>query len=220
MFPLEELVFLEVFPTGPIQANCTLLGDEDSGALVVIDPGEEAELIHSRIEESKLEPLMIIHTHGHIDHAGGTADLWRRLGERLPVALHRDELEIYQNLPMQAQMFGLEADMPPQPSMWLEHGQRIEVGKLSLEVRHTPGHSPGSISLVVHGAPDPLVIVGDLLFAGSIGRTDLWGGSFDVISTSIREQIYTLPEQTRVITGHGPETSVAVERRSNPFVQG
>jgi glyoxylase-like metal-dependent hydrolase (beta-lactamase superfamily II) len=121
---------------------------------------------------------------------------------------------------MQAQMFGLEAEAPPQPTMWLEHGQRIEVGSLNLEVRHTPGHSPGGVSLIVHGAPEPLVIVGDLLFAGSIGRTDLWGGSFDVISRSIREQIYTLPDQTRVITGHGPETSVGAERSSNPFVQG
>ena len=210
-------MFLEVFPTGPIQANCTLIGDEERGELAVIDPGEEAERIVQRIEASGLAPRMILHTHGHLDHAGGTADLHRRLGGQVPVALHREELPLYQSLPTQGQMFGLEAEDPPPPDLWLEHGQVIEVGALRLEVRHTPGHSPGSVSFVVAG--HDLVVVGDVLFAGSIGRTDLWGGSFPVLERSIREQIYTLPDHTRVITGHGPDTTVGREKATNPFVR-
>ena len=213
-------MFLEIFPTGPIQANCTLLGDEDAGELVVIDPGEEAERIVARIEASGLRATMILHTHGHLDHAGGTADLFRRLGGDVPVALHREELPLYRSLATQGQMFGIEAEDPPEPTMWLEHGQIIQVGALRLVVRHTPGHSPGSVSFVVQGAEQSIVIVGDVLFAGSIGRTDLWGGSLPVLERSIRKQLYTLPDSTRVITGHGPDTTIGQERASNPFVRG
>ena len=211
-------MFLEVFPTGPIQANCTLLGDEAAGALVVVDPGEEAERILERVRASGLEPAAILHTHGHLDHAGGTA----RLAELLPgvpVGLHPEDLPLYRNLGRQGAMFGLQVEEPPDPDLWLEHGQRLPVGGLGLEVRHTPGHSPGSVSFVVHGAPEPLVIVGDVLFAGSIGRTDLWGGDFDLLARSIREQLYTLPDETTVITGHGPATTIGHERRTNPFVR-
>ena len=210
---------LDVFPTGPIQANCILLGDPDAGELVVIDPGDEADLIVDRIGATGLTPRMILHTHGHLDHAGGTAELASKLGSGVPIALHRDELPLYENLARQGRMFGIEVGPAPQPTVWLEHGQRIAVGALSLEVRHTPGHSPGSVSFVVHDGPDPLVIVGDVLFAGSIGRTDLWGGSFDLLARSIREQLYTLADETRVVSGHGPVTTIGHERRTNPFVR-
>jgi glyoxylase-like metal-dependent hydrolase (beta-lactamase superfamily II) len=213
-------VFLEVFPVGPIQANCVLIGDLEAGVLAVIDPGGEAERIHDRVTASGLQPAMILHTHGHIDHAGGTADLVRRFEGEIPVGLHRDELDLYRGLGMQARMFGLEVESPPEPSLWLEHGQAIDLGGLTLEVRHTPGHSPGGVVFVVCGAPEPTAIVGDVLFAGSIGRTDLFGGSFPVLERSIREQLYTLPDQTRIITGHGPDTTVGRERSTNPFVRG
>jgi hydroxyacylglutathione hydrolase len=213
-------VFLEVFPVGPIQANCVLIGDREAGVLAVIDPGGDAERIHGRVTASGLRPVMILHTHGHLDHAGGTADLARRLGGEIPIGLHRDELELYRGLGMQARMFGLDVESPPEPSLWLEHGQVIDLGGLTLEVRHTPGHSPGGVVFVVTGAPEPTAIVGDVLFAGSIGRTDLFGGSFPVLEQSIREQLYTLPDQTRIITGHGPNTTVGRERRTNPFVRG
>jgi glyoxylase-like metal-dependent hydrolase (beta-lactamase superfamily II) len=212
-------VLLEVFPVGPIQANCVLLGDEEAGVLAVFDPGEEGGRIADRIAESGLRTKMILHTHGHLDHAGGTSELFRIVGGDVPVGLHRDELEMYSTLAAQGRMFGLEAENPPQPTLWLEHGQRLELGGLTLEVRHTPGHSPGGVSFVVEGAPEPLVIVGDVLFAGSIGRTDLWGGSFEVLERSIRQQLYTLPDDTRVITGHGPDTTIGREKRTNPFVR-
>ena len=213
-------LFLETFPVGPIQANCVLLGDREAGVLAIIDPGEEAARIVERVEASGLTPTMVLHTHGHLDHAGGTADVVRRLPDGIPVGLHRDELQLYQGLVMQGRMFGMEVEEPPQPSLWLEDGQRLELGGLSLEVRHTPGHSPGGVCFVVHGAPEPLVIAGDVLFAGSIGRTDLMGGSFPVLEQSIREQLYTLPDETRVICGHGPDTTIGRERASNPFVAG
>jgi hydroxyacylglutathione hydrolase len=213
-------LFLEVFPVGPIQANCVLLGDSDAGELVVIDPGEEGERIAERVRASGLRPTMILHTHGHIDHAGGTAELARELDAGLPIGLHPDETELYRNLPMQARMFGLEVEAPPEPDLWLEHGLKLEVGGLGLEVRHTPGHSPGGVCFVVSGADEPLVVVGDVLFAGSIGRTDLMGGSFPVLESSIRSQLYTLPDETRVICGHGPDTTIGREKATNPFVAG
>jgi glyoxylase-like metal-dependent hydrolase (beta-lactamase superfamily II) len=217
---MKTTLFLEVFPVGPIQANCVLLGDAAAGELVVIDPGDEGALIAERVRGSGLRPTMILHTHGHLDHAAGTAELVGLLEPGLPVGLHRDELELYRNLPMQARMFGLEAEVPPEPSLWLEHGRRLEVGGLRLEVRHTPGHSPGGVSFVVEGGERPLVVVGDVLFAGSIGRTDLWGGSFPVLERSIRGQLYSLPDATRVVCGHGPDTTIGRERASNPFVSG
>jgi hydroxyacylglutathione hydrolase len=213
-------MFLETFPVGPIQANCILLGDRSAGVLAIIDPGEEAARIVERVEASGLEPTMVLHTHGHLDHAGGTADLVRRLPDGIPVGLHRDELQLYQGLVMQGRMFGLEVEEPPMPDLWLEHGQELSLGGLRLEVRHTPGHSPGGVCFVVHGAAEPLAIVGDVLFAGSIGRTDLMGGSFPVLEQAIRSQLYTLPDDTRVICGHGPDTTIGREKAGNPFVSG
>ena len=212
-------MILDVFPVGPIQANCTLLGDPDSGELVVIDPGGDAESILARAERTGLSISAILHTHGHLDHAAGTAGLHHRLESAVPVALHRDEIDLYRALPTQGMKFGMTVDAPPEPTLWLEHGERVSVGSFELEIRHTPGHSPGSVCFVVAGAQENLVIAGDVLFAGSIGRTDLWGGSFPVLETSIKEQLYTLPDDTRVVCGHGPDTLIGREKRSNPFVR-
>jgi glyoxylase-like metal-dependent hydrolase (beta-lactamase superfamily II) len=213
-------VFLDVFPVGPIQANCVLLGDADKGELAVIDPGEEAERIADRVRHSGLRPVMILHTHGHIDHVGGTAELAEILGRDLPIGLHPDEVELYRSASLQARMFGIEVDAPPEPDLMLKHGDVVTVGGLELEVRHTPGHSPGGVCFVVKGGAHPLAIVGDVLFAGSIGRTDLMGGSFPLLEQSIREQLYTLPDETRVVCGHGPDTTIGRERATNPFVSG
>lgn len=213
-------MFLEVFPTGMIQANCILVGDEEASALAVIDPGAEGERIAERVEKSGLQVQMILHTHGHMDHAGGTAELKAMPGFDVPVGLHPDEAELYRHLEMQGRMMGFDTEAPPEPDLWFEHGQRLKLGALELEIRHTPGHSPGSVCFLLHGAPHPTVIVGDVLFAGSIGRTDLWGGSFPVLERSIQEQLYTLPDETVVISGHGPNTTIGEEKRTNAFVRG
>lgn len=213
-------MLIEVFPVGPIQANCVLVGDPASGILAVVDPGADAARIMERVAATGFEVAMVLHTHGHVDHAAGTGHLVELLGRPVPVGLHREELELYHNLPVQAAMFGLPSAAPPEPTLWLEHGQRLELGGLTLEVRHTPGHSPGGVSFLLDGGPERVVVVGDVLFAGSIGRTDLWGGSFPVLERSIREQLYSLPDDTRVVCGHGPDTTVGEERRTNPFVQG
>ncbi len=211
-------LFIETFAVGPIQANCTLLGDTDAGELVIIDPGADAEMIGGRSQKSGLQPTMILHTHGHFDHAGGTTDLKNLLGSEVPIGLHREELEIYNALPKQGAMFGLGAQTPPEPTLWLEHGQNLTVGRFEVEIRHTPGHSPGSVCLIVSECAPLVAIVGDVLFAGSIGRTDLWGGSFEILEQSIRDQLYTLPEDTRVVCGHGPDTTIGREKATNPFV--
>ncbi len=213
------MIFLQTFPTGPIQANCTILGDRESGEVVIIDPGDEAERIFGIIRESGLRPKAILHTHAHMDHAGGSAELAAMLPPGTPIALHPEDLPLYEGLEEQGRLFGLEVENPPPPTLRLEDGQQIAVGGLSLEVRHTPGHSPGSVCFILH-EPEKIAIVGDVLFSGSIGRTDLWGGSFEVLEKSIRTRLYTLDDQTRVICGHGPDTSIGREKRSNPFVRG
>ena len=212
-------VYIDVFATGAIQANCVLLGDDTTSELAVIDPGGEGERIVERIAHSGMAPRMILHTHGHLDHAGGTAELLELLGGDLPVGLHRDELPIYSAITTQAMMFGLEVDEAPPPTMWLEHGATLKIGTINVEVRHTPGHSPGGVVFVIEPQAPHTVVAGDVLFAGSIGRTDLMGGSFPVLERSIREQLYTLPDETRVICGHGPDTTIGRERSSNPFVR-
>lgn len=211
------MIFLETFPTGPIQANCTILGDQDAGEAVVIDPGDEAELIAAKIRESGLRIIAILHTHGHMDHAGATSELARVLPAEIPIGLHREDLPLYEGLEEQAKLFGLEVENPPPPTLWLDDGQEIPVGNLRLEVRHTPGHSPGSVCFICQS--ESLAIVGDVLFSASIGRTDLWGGSFEVLENSIRTRLYTLDDTTRVVCGHGPDTTVGQEKRSNPFVR-
>lgn len=211
---------IEVFPTGPFQANCILVGDDDAGEVVVIDPGDDAELIVERVRATGLRPTMLLHTHGHLDHAAATAGVLEALGGDLPVGLHRDELELYRNIPAQGAMFGVAATAPPEPTLWLADGDEVTVGGVKMQVRHTPGHSPGGVTFFLEDETGPVAIVGDALFAGSIGRTDLPGGSMDVLADSIRNRIYSLPDDTRCICGHGPDTTVAHERATNPFVRG
>jgi len=214
------VLILDVFPVGPIQANCVIVGDSESKKAAVIDPGADGSKILERLRVADLEPGMVLHTHGHLDHAAGTGELVAAVGDSVPIGLHRDDLELYRSLTTQGQMFGLDVQTAPEPTLWFEHGQQLTLGSFRLEVRHTPGHSPGGVSFVLHGADEPVVIVGDVLFAGSIGRTDLWGGSFQVLEQSILQQLYSLPGETRVICGHGPDTTIDRERRTNPFVKG
>jgi len=197
-------------PVGAFQANSFLV--RAGGDSVVIDPGAEPDRIAALLDAWETAPRAILLTHAHVDHVGGVAALVRRY--RAPVYLHAADLPLYERAAEAGAMFGIQVETPPPPDEWFEHGQRVTFGQIAFDVRHAPGHSPGGVVLVGDGA----AFVGDCLFAGSIGRTDLPGGDTDDLLRSIREQILTLPGDTRLYTGHGPPTTVAAEAESNPFV--
>jgi glyoxylase-like metal-dependent hydrolase (beta-lactamase superfamily II) len=201
-------------PNGSFDQNCWLLADPTTRDAVFVDPGEEAGrfLAELRSREWKLTDIWL--THAHIDHVLGVGAV--HAATNVPIHLHAGDRTLYENLPQQAQWFGLRASAPPAVTHWLSAGQHLNVGSHLFEVRHVPGHSPGHVAFVAPG----IIVGGDVLFAGSIGRTDLPGGDMVELEASIRKEFYTLPDDTRVLTGHGAETTIGAERRSNPFVRG
>lgn len=201
-------------PNGTFDQNCWLLADADRRAAVIVDPGEEAGRFLAELRSRGWTLAAIWLTHAHIDHILGVGAVHAASGA--PIHLHAGDRSLYENLPQQALWFGMSAAAPPPVTHWLSTGQVLSVGDHRFEVRHVPGHSPGHVAFVGPG----LVVGGDVLFAGSIGRTDLPGGSAAELEESIRREFYTLPDTTRVLTGHGPETTIGEERRSNPFVRG
>jgi len=206
-------VILEGFPVGPVGANCFLFGDESSGEIFVIDPGDEPERILAAVARRNARVTAIVNTHGHFDHVQAVDAVREATGA--PFWIHGGEREVLSEGPSRAmQIFGLELPPSPVPNRWLTEGERLEVGRLMLVVRHTPGHSPGGICLLGDG----LAFVGDTLFAGSIGRTDLPGANHAVLLASIARVLLPLPDATVCYTGHGPETTIGQERRTNPFV--
>jgi len=209
-------MILETLPLGPLQANCTILGDEEAGEAIVIDPGEEASRIHSRLTELGLTLKQILLTHGHIDHVGGAQELKQLTGA--PILLNEDDLQMLKMIGVQASFFGLPKPETTLPDQYLTSGQSVGLERYPAQVLCTPGHTKGSVCF--YFAPLKLLVAGDTLFAGSIGRTDLPGGSSEEIIDSIQNRLLTLPDETRVVTGHGPETTIGQERRSNPFLRG
>ena len=200
--------------TGAFQENCYILADEDAGVAVLIDPGEDVDLFLNRIQSEHLRLEAIWLTHAHVDHIAGVNDVVRRTG--VPIHLHPDERGLYDGASEQAAWLGVRIDPPPPPDHEIQHGDTLSIGGLSFEARLVPGHSPGTVAFVGHG----IAIVGDALFAGSIGRTDLPGGDLQTLLAAIRDQLLTLPDETIVFPGHGPETTIGVERASNPFLTG
>ena len=201
-------------PNGQFVENCYLVVDEQARECAIVDPGEEAGLILHKLAATGAKPVAIWLTHAHIDHVLGVPRVVAETGA--PVWLHAADRPLYDAVPEQALWFGLEAAALPPPDRTYTHGDTVRVGDVAFQVRHTPGHSPGSVSLVGPG----VVLGGDVLFAGSIGRTDLPGGDFDTLIASIERELLSLPEATIVYSGHGPETTVGRERRSNPFLTG
>jgi len=211
---VPELI-VETIPVGHIQCNCTILGDPVSRKAIVVDPGGDAEMLIARLVELDLQVERIIHTHAHLDHFLASGKMKEATGAKL--ALHRDDLFLWDMLEEQCRMFGIPFEKPPPPDQWLEHEEEIEVKGVQGKALHTPGHTPGSMCFLFE--KQKLLIAGDTLFQGSIGRTDLWGGDYQQIEKSIQEKLYTLDEETSVITGHGESTSIGHEMRSNSFVR-
>jgi glyoxylase-like metal-dependent hydrolase (beta-lactamase superfamily II) len=208
-------MILETFPVGPLPCNCTLLGDEATGEAIVIDPGDEVSRIHRRLTELGLKLKQILVTHAHIDHVGGALRLKRLTGA--PILLNENDLPLLAMMDSQASWLGVAPPETAPPDENLAEGLTVGLDHYPAQVLHTPGHTQGSICL--HFAPLKLLIAGDTLFAGSIGRTDLPGGNSGQIIDSIHSRLLTLPDETKVLTGHGPATTIGTERRSNPFLR-
>ena len=208
-------MILETFAVGPLQCNCTILGDETVGEAIVIDPGDEVARIHRRLAQLGLKLKQILVTHAHIDHVGGALRLKRLTGA--PILLNENDLPLLQMMGTQAAWLGIQTPETAPPDESLVEGMHVGLESHLAQVLYTPGHTQGSVSL--HFLPLKMVIAGDTLFAGSIGRTDLPGGNFDQIMDSIATRLMALPDETKVIPGHGPLTTIGAERRTNPFLR-
>ncbi len=208
-------MILETFPVGPLQCNCTILGDEATREAIVVDPGDEITRIHQRLIALGLTLKQILITHAHIDHVGGALKLKSLTGA--PIYLNEADLPLLQMMSMQAAWLGIETPETAPPDESLTDGRLVGLENYPARVIHTPGHTQGSIC--IHFAPLKMVLAGDTLFAGSIGRTDLPGGNFEQIIDSIQSRLLPLPEETKVIPGHGPATTIGIESRVNPFLK-
>lgn len=208
-------MILETFPVGPLQCNCTLLGDEATKEAIIIDPGDEVSRIYARLNSLGLKLKQILITHAHIDHVGGALRLKQLTGA--PILLNENDLPLLKMMAMQAAWLGVTTPETAPPDEGLVEGQRVGLENYPAQVIHTPGHTQGSVCL--HFLPLKMVFAGDTLFAGSIGRTDLPGGNYDQIIESIRTRLVKLPAETQVIPGHGPATTIGGELKTNPFLQ-
>lgn len=206
-------MIIKKLEVGPIMANCFILGCESTKDAVVIDPGDDADRILMTLAKSGLKVKYLINTHGHFDHVGANKRMKEVTGAEL--AIHTDDEPMFQELSRTAMMFGLSAENSPPADIRLNDGDEITFGEITLKVIHTPGHSRGGVCLYTKGH----LFAGDTLFAGSIGRTDLNGGDYDTLISSIKEKLLVLEPETIVYTGHGPETTIGNEKRMNPFLR-
>jgi len=200
------------FPVGPLQCNCTVIGDTETGIGYVFDPGGDAARIMATVGELGLKIIGIVHTHAHLDHILAAGEIRKQTGA--PVWLHRSDKSLWDSLEMQCRMWGVPYSPVGDPDHWIEDEQDLECGGNCI---HTPGHTPGSTSFYFEDAS--LLIAGDTLFMGSVGRTDFPGGDMGQLKKSIQQKIYRLDEAAVVVPGHGPETSIGREMRSNAFVR-
>jgi hydroxyacylglutathione hydrolase len=209
-------------PVGMLQCNCSIIGDPVTREALVIDPGDEVTRILELLGRHRLTVKAIVSTHAHIDHVGGLSKLHQYTGA--PILMHRDDLPLYQGMDVQAAFLGVATPEITDVDQLLKEGDSLSWGSFEANVIHTPGHTPGSVCLYLPkeagtiSLPSPRLFAGDTLFAGSIGRTDLWGGSMDQITDSIRGKLMKLPDETIVYPGHGPFTSIGQERNTNPFL--
>jgi glyoxylase-like metal-dependent hydrolase (beta-lactamase superfamily II) len=205
----------KIFPVGPLQCNCSVIGDEQSREAMVIDPGDQIDDILRILKEEKLTLKQIVVTHAHIDHVGGAMKLKAATGA--PILMNQKDEALLKMLDVQAAWIGMKPPGAVQVDEAIGEGRVLQVGGISSSVIHTPGHTEGSICL--YFPEQKTLIAGDTLFAGSIGRTDLPGGSYEKIIRSLHNQLLQLPDETQVVPGHGPLTSIGEERETNPFLQ-
>jgi hydroxyacylglutathione hydrolase len=204
----------EIFPVGPLQCNCSVIGDETTREALVIDPGDDIEDVLALIQKHNLTVKQIVVTHAHIDHVGGAMKL--RAATGAPILLNQNDQALLNMLDVQATWIGVEDPGKVEIDHSIEQGDTVRAGSLTANVIHTPGHTEGSICL--YFPAEKKLIAGDTLFAGSIGRTDLPGGSMRKIINSLHEKVLTLPDETVVVPGHGALTTIGEERESNPFL--
>lgn len=205
---IKELV------VGPLMANCFICGCSKTKEAVVIDPGGDADTILLSLADAKLKVKYIINTHGHFDHVSANGKMKDATGA--DILIHPLDAPMLEKLSSNAAFFGVSVENSPPCDQTLEEGDTVSFGDIALKVIHTPGHTPGGISLYTNG----VVFVGDTLFAGSIGRTDFPGGNFNTLISSIKTKLFKMEDDIRVFSGHGPETSIGIEKRHNPFVGG
>ncbi len=205
----------KIFPVGPLQCNCSIIGDEHTREAMVIDPGDQIEDILKILREEKLTLKQIVITHAHIDHVGGAMKLKAATGA--PILMNQNDYALLKMLDVQAAWIGMRPPGMVQVDEPVEQGRALKIGNISSNVIHTPGHTEGSICL--YFPVENKLIAGDTLFAGSIGRTDLPGGSMEKIMRSLHTQVLALPDETEVVPGHGPVTTIGEERETNPFLQ-
>jgi hydroxyacylglutathione hydrolase len=205
----------EILPVGPLRCNCSIIGDVTTHEAMVIDPGDDIADILALIGKHNLQVKKIVITHAHIDHVGGAMKL--RAATGAPILLNQNDSALLRMLDVQAAWIGMAAPGNVEIDQSIGDSDKVQAGPLVAQVLHTPGHTEGSICL--YFPAEKKLIAGDTLFAGSIGRTDLPGGSFDKIISSIHEKVLALPDETIVVPGHGPLTSIGEERESNPFLR-
>jgi glyoxylase-like metal-dependent hydrolase (beta-lactamase superfamily II) len=209
-------MIVETFPVGPLACNCTILADEESRRALVVDPGDDAGEILRRLGDRGLALGAMVSTHAHIDHVSAIAELQDASGA--PASIHENDLFLYENLEAQAVWLGVRPPRKGRLDRFLEHGDVVSEGSIRLDVLHTPGHTPGSLSFHFENGRN-VMFTGDTLFLHSVGRTDLWGGSMPDLLESIRKRLLCFDDETLVIPGHGPSTTIGRERRENPFLR-
>ena len=204
------------YTLGPVLTNSYLVADEGSGDAVVIDPADEGHLIAADAIKKGYRINAVWLTHAHFDHLGGVADIVTELGFKPPIALHADDMPLWR-AQGGAPFFGMQIDPGPMPTIALNEGESLKVGSYQFEIFHAPGHTPGHV--IFYCASEEVLFCGDVIFQLSIGRTDLPGGDYNTLIQSIHMKILSLPDRTRLLPGHGPETSVGVEKQNNPFIK-